>query len=188
MEKTPETIALEKAAADAKSEAETLKAKLEALEKSVTDSKTAAETAAETAKVALEKAAAEKATLEKALADAKEASEVGEAISKAATEFKNLPAKAEDLGPALRLLRKADATATEKLESILKSVNVMLEKTLEPKGKSTGDSLTAWEQIQKSAAALVAADPKLTTEAAVDRVLTANPDLYTAHQAEKQGK
>ena len=112
-EATEAKVALEKAAA----EKATLEARIVDLEKAQAD----ALAKADAEKVALEKAAAdEKAKaeeLEKALAVEKEAKEVSEAIQKAAVDFKNLPEKAEDLGPLLRNIRKsAGVEAADKVD------------------------------------------------------------------------
>ena len=170
------TEALAKADADLKA----VQAKLEALEKAAADEKA----------VALEKAAVEKAALEKALAAEVEAKELAEVIQKAAVDFKNLPSKAEDLGPALRVLRKADAAAASKIEAVLKSVDAMLAQALDARGTSNAaDVADAWSAIEKKAREIVAkADNKLTFPQAVDFVCKTDGDLYNAYQTEQRSK
>lgn len=162
-----------------------LRPQVEALFKAQADAKAAQEVVAKTAKEAVEKAAA----LEKTLAEEKEASEVKEAISKAATDFAGLPqATPETLGPALRVLRKADAGAADLIENVLKSCKALVSKALEPVGKSEpagADSMTTWERVQKQADQMVLKGEAKTKEIAVARILEADKQLYTAIEAEK---
>jgi len=178
------TVALEKAAAEQKA----LTERLEALEKAALDA--AAATAAE--KVALEKAAADanaKAVeLEKALATEKEAKEVAESIQKAADTFKNLPEKAEVLGPLLRTVRKADAAAADAIEALLKKVDAISKGALDTAGSAKGEDApkSAWEEIEKRAKALVIEKKATTFAAAVDQVMVADKALYNQYQSEKR--
>lgn len=171
------TVDLEKALADRVAEIE--KAAAEKLEKALADAK--AEHAVE-----MQKAADEKVALEKRLADEQEAKEVGEAIQKAATAFKNLPAKADALGPDLRKVRKAcgDEVA-DRLESLLKSLDAAVTPALEPKGvaKAEEKSESAWAEIEKRAKSRVSKDVSFSQ--AVDAVLREDNQLYTAYEAEK---
>lgn len=172
--------ALEAAAASA-AKAESVK-----IEKAVAEAKAEAE---KVAKAAEEKAAAvlaDKVALEKRLADEQEAKEVSESIRKCAAEFKNLPAKAEQLGPDLRAVRKSDAALADRLEHLLKSLDAIAAQALEPKGtaKAEEKSESAWAEIQKRAKAVMEAE-KVSEAVAIDRVLTADNTLYAAYQAEK---
>lgn len=176
-------VALEKAATDQKALAD----KIVALEKAATDALAA--TAAE--KVALEKAVTESAAktveLEKALAIEKEAKEVAESIKKASESFKNLPEKAEELGPLLRRIRKADAEAADKVEALLAKVDAISKGALDTKGTAkAGDAtVSALDEIKKRAAVLVL-EKKAKNEAdGMDKVLVADKALYAQYQAEK---
>jgi chromosome segregation ATPase len=184
MEKTPEQVALEKAQADLKAAqdkaAELEKAQKDAIEKMVAEK-------AELEKA--QKAAAEKtAELEKALAAEKESKEVTEAISKAAVNYKNLPEKAEELGPMLRMIRKADAAVADKLEALLKKLDELAKSTLDSRGSSNAGDKTdsAWAEIEKRANGLVAAKLAKSFAQGVEKVLLDDKDLYAKHQAEQK--
>ena len=135
--------------------------------------------------------AAEKAAVEKRLADEVEAKEVREAVLKAATEFKNLPAKPEDLGADLRAVRKSHPEAAARLEALLKSCNEAAAALLKPAGVTADETVTKSEttqdEIYKRADALVTSGKAKTREIAVAQVLQDHPELYTAYAGEKQG-
>lgn len=127
--------------------------------------------------------------LTKALEAEREAKAVAECIQKAAADFKCLPAKAEDLGPALRAVRKAVPQAADVIEAVLKSANALAGQALEPKGVSAASTdaaagLSTYEKVVKRAEALVAKGECKTIQAGVDRIFNAEPDLYAAHVAE----
>lgn len=180
--------ALEAAAAAAVAAASASDA--EKVEKAVAEKVAAAQAEAEkVVKAAEDRAAAaeaEKEAIAKRLATEEEAKEVSEAIRKCATDYQNLPAKAEVLGPDLRTVRKADAALADRLESLLKSLDALAAQALTPIGsaKSEDKADTAWGEIQKRAQVLMKAE-KLSEAAAIDRVLTADKSLYTAYEAEK---
>ncbi len=162
-----------------------LRPQVEALFKAQAEAKTALEAGARVAAEAVEKAV----SLEKTLSDAKEAAEVKEAISKAASDFGGLPqATPETLGPALRILRKADAVAADLIENVLKSCKALVNVALEPVGKSEApgtDSMNTWDRVQKQAEQMVSKGEAKTKEIAVARILEADKKLYTAIEAEK---
>lgn len=193
-------IALEKAQNDAKLAAE-------ALEKAQADAKAQAEKIAELEKAAAaatEAAAAEKAALEKAAADEKakavelqkaldaekEAKEVAESIQKASVEFKNLPEKAEDLGPLLRSIRKAAPDAADKIEAVLKKVDAIAKGALDVAGASNAGTAagTALEAIEKKAAELVKAGSVKTVAEGFDVVLKSDKKLYDQYEREKNAR
>jgi hypothetical protein len=132
-------------------------------------------------------AVAKAAALEATLATEKETAEVKEAISKAAVDFAGLPAKAEDLGPALRVLRKADAAAAELVENVLKSCKALVGQALEPVGKAAAadESTSTMEKVMKRAADMVAKGEAKTKEIAFSKILESDKALYAAIQAEK---
>jgi hypothetical protein len=153
----------------------------EAIQKAVAEAveKAVAETKAQ--------AAAERAVLEKRLADEQEAKEVSESIQKAASAFKNLPAKADVLGPDLRKIRKAvgDEVA-DRIESLLKGLDMAVKPALEPVGvaKAEETEASAWATIEKRAKT-VSVQKSITFAQAVTDVLTDDPKLYAAYEAEK---
>lgn len=173
--------ALEKATADAAALSGRI-AELEKASKDAADSAAAEKATLEKAsKDALEKAA----ELEKALAVEKEAKELGEAIAKAAVDFKNLPATAAELGADLRAVRKADAKLADRLEDLLKKVDAFAKQSLDPKGTSTeAPKGTAMEEIAKRAAALVVAKTVKTQAEGIAKAMADDPELYRAHEAE----
>lgn len=140
---------------------------------------------------AIFKAATDKVdALAKQLQAAQEEKELREAVAKAATDFPHLPEKSEVLGPALRLLAKADAAAFGLIEGLLKKADALVASKLEPIGKgdplseatgSTADKVAkmAQDRVSKSAG-------KIKFEVAYDQVLHENPSLYTAMEAEKR--
>lgn len=142
------------------------------------------------AQVEIQKALAEKAEVEKALAAERDAKEVETAIRKAAEDFKGLPAKAEELGPDLRAIRKSLPEVADRMETLLKSLKALADKALTPVGESKGADVevTALDEIQKRAAILKSQDPKLTDAVAFTKVLEADAKLYSRYEAEKAGK
>lgn len=181
-----DTVALEKAASDAKAEVEALKTKLADIEKADAEGKAKV--------IELEKAAqdavAAKVEIEKKLADAEEAKAVQEEIQKAAVSYKNLAAKSEDLGADLRKVRKSDTALAERFEAVLKKANDLVAQTLEPKGAvvAADANLSAWEEIVKRADEMVAAKAAPNQAVAIDKVLLSDQKLYAAYEAEKKGK
>lgn len=182
--------ALEKAAADSAA----LATKVGVLEKAAADAATASEAAAASAaaeKTLLEKAAADSAAktieLEKALSIEKEAKEVAESIKKASESFKNLPEKAEDLGPLLRRIRKADAEAADKVEALLAKVDAISKGALDSRGTAkAGDAtVSALDEIEKRAKTLVVEKKAKNLADGMDKVLVADKALYAQYQAEK---
>lgn len=193
-DETMDNTEIEKAAAEAKvalekaqAEKAEVEAKLAALEKASAE----AATQASAEKAALEKASAEAvakaADLEKALAVEKEAKEISEAVQKAAVDFKNLPEAPESLGPMLRTIRKADAAVADRLEALLKKVDALSKSALDPKGsaKAEDKTETALDEINKQAKALVDAGKATSLAKAFDEVLRADPALYTRYAAEQ---
>jgi hypothetical protein len=138
----------------------------EAIQKAVAEAveKAVAETKAQ--------AAAERAVLEKRLADEQEAKEVSESIQKAASAFKNLPAKADEVA--------------DRIESLLKGLDMAVKPALEPVGvaKAEETEASAWATIEKRAKT-VSVQKSITFAQAVTDVLTDDPKLYAAYEAEK---
>lgn len=142
---------------------------------------------------AIVKAAFDKAeSLTKQLEAAQEEKEVREAVEKAAKAFPNIPGKAQDLGVALRAVRKADAKAADVIEAALTAANKLAEKGLEPVGKSDPTNEAGKSPIEKlndiAAAKVVQSAGKLSLAKAFDQALVENPDLYAAYEADKKGK
>lgn len=162
-----------------------LRPQVEALFKAQADAKLAKEAVEKAVTEAVEKAA----SLEKSLTEERETAEVKEAIAKAASDFAGLPqAKPEELGPALRVLRKADAKAAELVENVLKSCKALVGQALEPVGKSVSpatESMTTEERVNKQALEMVAKGEAPTKEIAFTRILESDKSLYTAIAAEK---
>ena len=109
-----------------------------------------------------------------------------EAIAKAASEFPNLPAKASDLGPALRRVAKASSEDEKYLRGLLQAANAALASVVVPVGKAAeSDSGSRLEQVQSRARALVAKGEFASEAAAFEAILLKDKDLYAALQAEK---
>ena len=130
--------------------------------------------------------------LKKALETEREAKAVAESIQKAAQDFKNLPEKADALGPVLRAIRKADATAADFVENLLKRADAVFAQALTPVGQAArGEAETSgstWEKVQKRAQALVRDGKAANVAKAVADIFAKEPELYTACEAEKTKK
>lgn len=171
----PEAAPVAEAVAKAESDKAEVLAKMATLEKALAEAKAEANAKVE--------------ALQKALDDEREQKEIREAVAKAASDFGHLPAKAEDIGPALRTLRKAAPDAANKVEALLKQVDALLNQTLAPVGVSKADTIddNAWAKVQRLAKAKVEKGEVASLAKAIDAVLVENKDLYTAIQAEKNG-
>lgn len=176
-EVAPETIT--KALADAE--------KAEAIQKAVA---AAVEAVKAEAAEAVQKALDERTALEKRLADAAEAAEVAESIQKAASTFKNVPVRPEQLGPDLRRIRKADAGLADRIETLLKQFDAVAAGLLKPVGSAEAEPVaeTAWEEIQKRAGGLLKAGSAKTMPEAISKVMDADKSLYERHEAERNAQ
>jgi chromosome segregation ATPase len=191
---TPDTgtISEETPVAQAKNEPETVsKADLDALATQIQEiEKSKASMAAELVSIrkAADEAAQKNVELQKALDAEKESKEIREAVTKHAEQFKNLPGKAEDVAPALRVLRKAAPESAKVVEDLLKSVDALIgqgKTPLDPVGSAASAAADATEDaIEKAVAEIRKADPTLSPEKAFVLALEKNPDLYG--KAEKQ--
>lgn len=135
--------------------------------------------------VALHKAQAE--AVEKA-AVLEEERAVGEAIKNAAADYPNLPARAEDLGPALRKIQKAAGADAAYLLDLLTKANVALKVVVTPVGKADAgqDTGSKLEQLQARVRAAVTKGEFKSEALAMDAFLLKDKDLYAAIQAEKR--
>jgi len=144
------------------------------------------EAAKEAAEKATAEAVAKAAEIEKTLLAERESKETADSIAKAKEDFAGLPVKAEDLGPALRSIRKSDPAAAEAIESVLKSCKALVAKALEPVGQAPAveDNTSAWDRVQKQAKEMVAKG-EAKTEAIAIATLMKDSQLMAAVYAEK---
>lgn len=142
--------------------------------------------------LAVKEAQAKVLEAEAKLAQEVEAREVAAATVSARKDFGNLPGKAEQLGPALRTLAKANQGAFEVVQTVLKQVNAMLADAvtaqLAPIGSTVAESNgTAEERIEALAKAKMLKDTSLKSiYAARAAVYAENPELVTALRGEKE--
>jgi len=113
-----------------------------------------------------------------------------EFLSKA-EKLSSLPTKAAEIGPVLKALHDANPELAAKVEKMLESANEKLktvDSLLKERGHANvgGTETTAWGEIQKAAAELRKADPKLTEPAAIAKAMELNPKLYDAYEAEQK--
>jgi hypothetical protein len=131
---------------------------------------------------AVEESKARQVELQKALDGEREAREVKEAVLKHAESFKNLPAKAEELAPALRTLAKAAPEAAALVEKVLKSVDALLGASgsaLEPIGKSLEPvEESSSEKLERLVADIRKRQPDLSEAKAYVLALEQHPELY----------
>lgn len=149
--------------------------------------------AAVAAAVAAERASAQAkiAEVEARLSAEVEAREVKDVIAFVEKTYANLPGAAAEVGPALRVLRKADAKAAATIEAILASTNALLASGkpsgLEPVG-SAGEAQpkSADSRLNEIVADLRAKDKTLSVEKARVLAYEQNPDLYAALSGGKE--
>lgn len=152
------------------------------------------------------------AKVEKAQADAAAAVAKAEAaesarldreyVAKAQAEFSTLPCTADELGPVLRSIdtllpdtpvTKADGTPGESQRALAKRLlkAAAEQATFVEMTKSVGNGAArtvtggALAKVQKAAEALVAANPTMSVDAAVDQVLTNDAALAAEYVAER---
>lgn len=129
---------------------------------------------------------AELAQVSARLAAEVEAKEIRDVVAEVSVAFANLPGKADDLGLAVRAMRKASPHAASVIEAALKSANSLLGQTLEPLGRgAAGESLTPEQEVARLAKAKREANPTLTAEQARSMVYTENPKLTAAVRGEE---
>ena len=133
--------------------------------------------------VALE---AEKADIQARLVSEIEAKEVRSVIAEVSVTYAALPGKAEDLGPAIRALRKASPEAAVVVEQTLKAANGLLVQLIEPKGSNKTESLTAEQEVDRLARAHMTVNASLTIEQARSKVYTENQKLLAAIRGEDE--
>lgn len=142
---------------------------LDALEKSVTESKARAEMAEATLKKEREEHADK------------------EAIAKA-KDWNNLPLEAEKVGPALRRLSVIDEDLAKSIESVLNAVNEQAKTSnlFAEIGKAVDSaSNDAYSRLTALAKAAVDSGTAGSLEQAMADVALANPDLYKQYLSEK---
>ena len=126
-----------------------------------------------------------KSDLEKAQQDIeKERSvrEIGEYVSKAKDEFKNINKSPADLGLMLFNLHKADAKLANDVTEVLKAADAQLDAAsiFGELGKS-GANTTVSGSVEAKAAELRKANPELTEEQAIAQAYADDDTLYNAH-------
>jgi len=134
-------------------------------------------------------AKAEAEVLARSLADEKEKSEIQASIRSTAEIYGHLPGKAEDLGPALRLLAKAAPEAHAVIKAVLDSVNGLLanaEKVqMASVGKGGDEAATPEARLEIEVKKAREKNPNLTVEQAKAAIYRANPNLVRDLRGEK---
>lgn len=134
-------------------------------------------------------AKAETEALAKALADEREKIEIQASVRHAAECYANLPGKAEDLGPALRVLAKMAPEAHVTIKAILDSTNGLLanaEKIQMASVGKVGDiDLTPEARLEAEVKKVREKNQNMTVEQAKAAVYRANPKLVRELRGEK---
>lgn len=117
-----------------------------------------------------------------ALKKAEDEREVEKAISKAATDFPNLPVPASELGPIMKSVNeKLDTKLVEKLVQALKAGNdaIARSKDFEEVGKAYTDSPN---DLSTKVQELMKADPKLSRAQAIAKAVDENQNFYADYR------
>jgi hypothetical protein len=119
------------------------------------------------------------AKAEEAVAVEKAKREHVELCKRVGDELPNLPGTVDEKAAVLKL---ADGSAP--LMTILKAANTAMAKAMAEVGTTTGtpESTSVMAEINKRADALIAAEPKLSKPVAIEKVLQADPALYTKYR------
>jgi hypothetical protein len=107
-------------------------------------------------------------------------------VAEVASTYGNLPGKAEQLGPAVRALRKAAPDAAATIEAILKAANGLLAQLIEPRGVTVAEALSPAQEVDRLAKALMETNKNLTIEQARTKVYTENPKMLAAVRGENE--
>lgn len=129
---------------------------------------------------------AEKVAAQALLAQEVEAKEVRGVVAEVTSTYAAIPGKAEELGPAIRALRKAAPDAMAVIEASLKSANGLLAQLMDPKGVTKAEGLTPEQEVDRLARELKATNKNLTIEQARAKVYTDNPKLLAAVRGEDE--
>lgn len=155
---------------------------VKALEAQLAAAKAEAETQVRAAK-------AEAEALARSLADEKEKAEIQASIRSAAEIYGHLPGKAEDLGPALRLLAKAAPEAHATIKAVLDSVNGLLANAEKVQmasiGKGGDEPASPEARLEIEVKKAREKNPNLTVEQAKAAIYRANPNLVRELRGEK---
>jgi gas vesicle protein len=107
-----------------------------------------------------------------------------ELVKRAQDELPNLPGTPDEKADILKL-----ADTSTPLMTALKAGNEAMQKAMTEVGTPAGAApVTAAQEIEKRADALIAADPKLTRAIAIEKALQADPVLYTKYREERTAK
>lgn len=110
-----------------------------------------------------------------------------------AEKLSHLPVKPSELGPVLKALHDVAPEQAAKVEKFLEQTNEKLKTVdtlLKEKGLNTvhDNETSAWAQLQKAAAELMKAEPKLTEPQAITKAMELNKGLYDQYLAEQKGR
>jgi hypothetical protein len=132
------------------------------------------------------KALAEKqADLEKTLKAEQEAKEIKEFVEKAEKAFEHLPAKAEEIGPALRMLKNAGDEQFALIERLLLAGNEAIMKAKEAAGGPGDDKPKAtYTELVAKAEEMISKGEAKTVAQAITKMVTADPSLHEKYLAE----
>jgi ATP-dependent Clp endopeptidase proteolytic subunit ClpP len=129
---------------------------------------------------------AEKAEIQARLSQEVEAKEVRAIVGEVASVYGSLPGKSEDLGPAIRALRKSSPEAAAVVEATLKAANGLLTQLMEPKGTTKAEGLSIEQEVDRLARAHMTVNASLTIEQARSKVYTENPKMLAAIRGEDE--
>lgn len=173
-------------------EVEALKAKVTELEGTVAKSQPSEEDifkgASDAVRAAFEKAATEAREAREEVAKMKEAAETAEYIAKAG-EFQHLPiGKAEEFGPVLRSVAKADKGSYDALVALLKASDELVAQggLGEAGSNSTNAPGDPYTKLDAKAKELQKADSTLTYAVAFRKAVETNPDLYNEYKQQME--
>lgn len=173
-------------------EVEALKAKVTELEGTVAKSQPSEEDifkgASDAVRAAFEKAATEAREAREEVAKMKEAAETAEYIAKAG-EFQHLPiGKAEEFGPVLRSVAKADKGSYDALVALLKASDELVAQggLGEAGSNSTNAPGDPYTKLDAKAKELQKADSSLTYAVAFRKAVETNPDLYNEYKQQME--
>ena len=109
-----------------------------------------------------------------------------------AKQFSEVVTDATILGPVLKRIAEINVEDYQKIESVLKAANEMVErnnillKELGADGTTDSGNGDAWDQIEKAAKTLMDTDSSLTEAMAISKAIRENPDLYKQYRKESE--
>lgn len=123
------------------------------------------------------------AELEATIKAGKDATELATFVRKAATDFAQLPAKADELGQALQMISKAATNGeADLIDRILKAANEAIARTSEEIGGGGGSEETSvMARVDAQAAEMVKKGEAKSPSQAITMIFEKDPSLYTEY-------